>query len=288
LIRLLLVVLALACQAPASYASLTHSPVPGGIALIPLPGEQDTAPLAFFNDRRVMVLKLKHTWTAVVGLPLDLSPGPHQLMVRTGRFAERAVEFTVRSRKYPEQHLKIGNKRFVTPSARDLRRIKGERSSITQALQYWTENPGLNLELIKPVQGRISSRFGLRRFFNDQPRKPHSGVDIAAARGTPILAPAAGKVLQTGEFFFNGKTVFVDHGQGMVSMFCHLDSILVKPGTELAQGDIFGKVGRSGRVTGPHLHWSLSLNDALIDPLLFFSEDRQHAQRRAQTRVVND
>jgi murein DD-endopeptidase MepM/ murein hydrolase activator NlpD len=126
--------------------------------------------------------------------------------------------------------------------------------------------------MVAPVAGRRSSSFGLRRFFNDQPRNPHSGMDIAAASGTPIRSPSPGRVIETGDFFFNGNSVFVDHGRGVVSMYCHLSRIDVGVGDTLEQGEVLGLVGATGRVTGPHLHWGVAINRALIDPALLLAE----------------
>ena len=136
---------------------------------------------------------------------------------------------------------------------------------------FSARNPS-NLLMELPVSGRLTSPFGLRRFFNGQERNPHTGLDLAAPQGTPVKASADGQVILVGDFFFNGKTVFLDHGQGLISMFCHLSAINVQLGQAVKRGNIVAKVGATGRATGPHLHWNISLNDTRVDPAIFIGK----------------
>jgi murein DD-endopeptidase MepM/ murein hydrolase activator NlpD len=216
-----------------------------------------------------MVLYDTGGWQAVVGIPLTARPGEHTLKVRYGKGTTRSQTFTVHDKRYAEQHLTVKNKRMVDPNPADLRRIEGDSVRIKAALAHWRESTTFESPFSLPVPGELSSSFGLRRYFNGQPRKPHSGTDIAAPLGTPIQAPEAGLVVETGNYFFNGKTVFLDHGQGLVTMYCHLERIDVTPGQRVARGAVLGVVGKTGRVTGAHLHWSVSLNQTMVDPLLF-------------------
>jgi murein DD-endopeptidase MepM/ murein hydrolase activator NlpD len=247
------------------------APVPGGIALIELPASA-TAPRATLNGKPVMVLANGSAYTAVVGLPLSTKPGTHRLKLENASGKVVTREFTVADKTYESQHITIKNKRMVNPEKRDMERIGRERQQIRKALSSWNEHSPETLHFLLPVEGPISSPFGLRRFFNEQARKPHSGLDLAATEGTPIKAPASGRIADTGDFFFNGNTVFIDHGQGLVTMYCHMSRIDVEPDQTVTAGEIIGTVGKTGRVTGAHLHWGVSLNDARVDPMLFLRQ----------------
>ena len=257
-----------------SFARLPDSQMtPGGIALIDLGSTDSARPRATYNDQEIMVLAEKKRWFGVVGIPLSATPGKQSIIIKNGEMTS-SKSFEIKDKKYKEQRLKVKNKRHVDPNKQDMERITSERGRINGALKFWAENDDVETGFVLPVQGRFSSPFGLRRFFNDQPRKPHSGLDIAAPRGTPINAPASGTVIETGNFFFNGNTVFIDHGQGLVTMYCHMDAIDVKKGQRLKTGEIIGKVGMTGRVTGPHLHWSVSLNNARVNPDLLLVKSK--------------
>lgn len=247
-----------------------ESRVPGGIAILDLGPDEAPPGSVLFGERRVPVLRTDAGWVAVVGIPLDTPPGPQSALLHpAGEAPDRKLEFTVAAMQYAEQRLTVPNQRHVDPSKDDLARIGRERLRIDAALETYTQARTPTFALKPPVAGPRSSSFGLRRFFNGQARNPHSGMDIASPSGTPILSPAAGRVLDAGDFFFNGNTVFVDHGQGLVTMYCHLSRIDVQPGDEVVAGTPLGAVGATGRVTGPHLHWGVAVNRALVDPALF-------------------
>ncbi len=261
---------ALPAQAEGFLARLLDQPVPGGVAVVDL-GTGAERPAARYQGKPVLVTREDgRRWIAVVGLPLTVKPGREQLELADGR----RLAFEVGSRHYKEQRITLKNQQQVTPNAANLARIERELAVQTDAYRQFSPRQPSNLLLDRPVGGPLSSPFGLRRFFNGEERNPHSGLDFAVPAGTPVKAPAAGKVILVGDYFFNGRTVFVDHGQGLVSMFCHLSQIGVKVGDELARGAVLGKVGATGRATGPHLHWNVSLNDARVDPSIFIGAFR--------------
>lgn len=244
-----------------------ESRVPGGIAFVAVPGDEHP-PRVVFDDYRTAVIRQDDGWVAVVGIPLATQVGRHTLQVYSG-YGKTEVPFDVADKAYRTQKLTIKDPRQVDPAPDDLKRIAQEQERSNAALSKFTIAGTPQLTLSSPVTGVRSDSYGSRRIFNGQPRNPHSGMDIAARTGTPIRSPAAGKVVEAGNFFFNGNTLYIDHGYGLVTLYCHLDNIAVKIGDELKEGDLLGKVGATGRVTGPHLHWGVALNRAMVDPGLF-------------------
>lgn len=245
-----------------------NAPVPGGVALVTLPASA-TSPVVHYRNKRVMVVKQDGQWLAVIGIPLAAKAGNESLVYQDSQGKQRKISFTVENKSYESQYITLKNKRMVNPEKRDMTRISREQQRIRTAFSNWDDIDLATARMALPVTAPVSSPFGLRRFFNRQPRKPHSGLDLAAAEGTAVKAPAPGKITATGDFFFNGNTVFIDHGQGLVTMYCHLSRIDVKPGQSVDTGDVIGAVGKTGRVTGAHLHWSVSLNNTRVDPALF-------------------
>ena len=277
--RILITLLFCLFLAPASALELPRlAAVPGGVALVPLAAGGER-PEARFQGKPLLVMKRDDGWHALVGIPLGTKPGAAELRVTGADGRHRTVAFQIDDKSYETQHITLTDTRRVTPNAEDLERIARERGRIQAALGAFSPQAPESLLLELPVTGRESSPFGLRRYFNEQPRNPHSGLDIAAAEGTPIQAPASGRVIDTGDFFFNGNTVFLDHGHGLVTMYCHMHEITVEPGQTLRRGDTIGTVGKTGRATGPHLHWGVSLNDARVDPKLFLREEPVSVQQ---------
>lgn len=253
-----------------AYSLPTDSRVPGGIAVIEL-GKSTSAPKVTFNKENVLVTRKneQEPWQAWVGIPLKQPLGTAHIEING-----QPQSFTVTSFDYPEQRLTVKNK-HVNPNTEQMERISSEFKLMNKVYKSHTAQSELKSSgfegMIWPLHGPQSSAFGLRRFFNDQERNPHSGIDIAAPTGTQITAPAAGKVVLTGDFYFNGKSVFIDHGQGLISMLCHMSEIDVNEGDMVNANDPIGLVGATGRVTGPHLHWTVSLNNARIEPKLLLA-----------------
>jgi murein DD-endopeptidase MepM/ murein hydrolase activator NlpD len=236
---------------------------PGGIATLDLGEINGPTPVVTYQGDRVLVSNVAGRWQAVVGIALGAPLGTATVTLADG--SEQHI--SVVQHAYREQHLTVAPG-YVALSEDNLARAVRERKFIDGALQNWRDLPLGGVRLRMPVDGAQDASFGSRRFFNDEPRSPHSGMDIAAVAGTPILAARGGLVTAVGDFYFNGNTVIVDHGQGLITMYCHLSEIAVEVGRELAAGDVLGAVGATGRVTGAHLHFGTYLNGNAVDPAL--------------------
>jgi len=270
-----LALLALLCVAPVRAAETFIAPrvsaVPGGVVTFKLPGAPDSSPpVVSYAGKPVLVARQAGGWLAIVGVALDTEPGDYAVDALRVGGGEEKLPFKVIAKTYAVQQLKVPPSQ-VNLSPEDEARVARESANVRAALDTFTTNAPTTLRLLQPVPGRRSSSYGLRREFNGESRKPHSGMDIAAPVGTPILAPLAGRVVDVGSYFFNGNNVMVDHGQGLVTMYCHLSKIRVEVGQQLKRGEVLGEVGATGRVTGPHLHWGVALNGALVDPALFLA-----------------
>lgn len=241
---------------------------PGGVAYLDLGAASGEAPVVEFNGKRVLVLNNQGHWRAVVGVPLSAEVGRASVTLADGS----ELSFDVNEHAYLEEHLKVAQS-YVSLSEENLARYQRERKVIDAALNNWRDVPLAEVALNSPVEGPRSSSFGKRRFFNDEPRNPHTGMDIAVPEGTAIAAPREGIITATGDFYFNGNTVFIDHGQGLVTMYCHLSEIGVETGQAVDIGETIGLVGKTGRVTGAHLHFGSYLNGNAVDPALLLREN---------------
>lgn len=259
-----------------AHANLPKSSnVPGGIAIVSLGSvlSGEKPPLAWLGNQPVLVTSDGGQWYAVVGLSLNTESGSHSLRIKVGDESQ-TKNFEVKPKDYPEQRITLKDKGKVELSAADAARAKREIESIKRLKRHWRNAHDTDPAFILPAEGKLASRFGLRRFFNGEPRSPHAGLDVALPVGTTVKASSHGVVLAVGNYFFNGKTVFLDHGNGLITMYSHLERIDVKKGKAVIKGQPLGLSGKTGRSTGPHLHWSVILNGEMVDPELFVAEDR--------------
>lgn len=259
-------VLFLLLQAAAALAAPQHAPWPGGIGVVEIAGE--SRPQVTVAGRPGLVVRDHDRWLAILGIPLDHDAGEAFVAtVERPGAPPQTISIDLQDAQYRVQRLEVEQK-YVDPGQAALERIGAERKIIDAALTNWRPEELDDVLLEAPAPGTQSSSFGSRRIFNNKPRAPHKGMDIAAGAGTPLAAPRAGIVSATGDYYFNGNTVIVDHGQGFISLYCHLSEIGVQAGQSLAAGDVLGKVGATGRVTGPHLHFATYLNGTAVDPAL--------------------
>lgn len=222
-----------------------------------------------FLERTLTFFPFKdHMYAGLLGLDMQDRPGRYELTIEViypERTERRSLSVLVMKEEYPVQRLTLPS-RMVDLDRKTLTRVETESKAVHKAFAGFVPHPLWKGRFLEPVQGEISGRFGSRRVINGQARKPHSGEDIAAPEGTPVLAMNDGMVRLTADHFFSGKGVIVDHGLGLFSMYFHLSSVDVEHGQVVKKGQVIGKVGSTGRATGPHLHWGVRLNGSRVDP----------------------
>lgn len=210
------------------------------------------------------------TWHALVGIDLETRPGRARVEIEArtsgGRVLRASHPITVARKVFPTRRLSVAPE-FVTPPASVQARIERERVRTAEVLGTVTPVPLWADGFVRPTPGVVISLFGARSVFNGQPRSPHRGVDLRGAAGTPVVAPAGGTVVLADDLYFSGTCVIIDHGLGVHSVLAHLSRIDVREGARVASGDAVGAIGATGRVTGPHLHWTLRIGAASVDPM---------------------
>lgn len=203
---------------------------------------------------------------ALISASLDQEVGRRPIVISSDRREIARSEVSIRSREFEEQRLALP-KAMVDPKPESLERHWAEQKEIKAILGSVTAARYWDLPLAWPVPGSISSSFGLRRVLNGQPRSPHKGIDLRGAEGTPVAACADGVVVLTGDHYFSGRSVYLDHGLGVISLYAHLSDISVRSGQVVRKGEVVGSVGKTGRATGPHLHFGLSVLGRSVDPV---------------------
>ena len=212
----------------------------------------------------------------LLGVGLNHKPGSQRLRLTYMLDGERQTlqqAVDIKDKTYPTQRLTLP-KQMVNLSDQNLSRYYKEKEVVTEVLSHRSQGRFWSLPLARPVPGEVSSAFGLQRFINDQPRSPHKGVDFRGGMGVPVKVCADGIVDLVGDHYFSGRSVYVDHGQGVMSMYFHLSEIDVREGQVVRKGEILGKMGKSGRATGPHLHFGLYLLEEPVDPMPLFGSEK--------------
>ncbi|HQA33504.1 MAG TPA: peptidoglycan DD-metalloendopeptidase family protein [Casimicrobium huifangae] len=251
-----------------------ESRVPGGVALLRVGDATEPRPAVSRDGVPVWVSRQATQWVAAVGLPLSLQPGEQQVEVRSTNGAARTITFTVKPKRYPVQHVTLRDQAMVEPPADVMARIERESAHLKVVRSQWRETAATDAAFVQPAKGRLSGRFGGSRVLNGKPRAPHAGLDVAVMTGTAVLAPADGVILDIGDYYFCGKTMFIDHGNGLLSLFCHLSEWDAKVGDSVRKGQAVARSGATGRASGPHLHWSVYLNGTSVEPELFLPARR--------------
>ena len=268
-----IVVMAIAASAAATPPALTvttraRAVQPGELVLFTILAAQPVSQVtvrAFGRDWPAYEDGSPRRWRAPVGIDLDTRPATYHAEIAAGE-DRTSYPLVVRARAFRTRHLTV-NPDLVNPPAEALARIDAEARELSDIWAHGQPQRLWSGPFVRPVPDEANSAFGTRSVYNGEARSPHSGADFLSPEGRPVKAPNAGRIVLAGARYFTGNTVIVDHGLGMFSLFAHLSEMDVKAGDTVAAGDLVGKVGATGRVTGPHLHWTVRVNGARVDPL---------------------
>jgi hypothetical protein len=220
-------------------------------------------------DRDVPAYQNGDAWQAILGIDLGVTPGTYPVRVESGdgpTFLRGGADLKIAPRTFRTRRLTV-NEAFVTPPKSEMPRIEREAALLAAAWRASASTPLWRRPFVRPVPQQANSAFGTRSIYNGKPRSSHGGADFLSPAGTPIHAPNAGRIVIARNLYFTGNTVIIDHGLGLFSMLAHLSRIDVREADEVESGQVIGLVGATGRVTGPHLHWAVRINDARVDPL---------------------
>ena len=222
-------------------------------------------------DREISLVPVRDgsTWSGLIGVDLETAPGTYPVQIAAESADARPLPAThllaVAARRFPTRRLRVAPV-YVEPPAAEIERIAADAARL-DALFKTATGQSLPGRFEAPVAAAPQDTFGARSIYNGQSRSPHAGVDFRAPTGNPIASPGAASVVLADDLFFTGRTVALDHGLGLISVLAHLSKIGVRVGDAVKAGDVVGEVGATGRVTGPHLHWSVRLNGARVDPM---------------------
>jgi len=246
-----------------------HSPVPGGVINITILNEKLEPELIFVDGKKPYICKPDNGKLNVV-YPINLETKKDVLKVIYDKNLLR--EIPIVQKNFRESRITIANQDLVQAPSKYTSRIEKEYFIALDLKNYSSQKINNSFFMINPIEeGIMSSEYGVKRFINNKPRNRHKGMDIAAPKGTIIQSPLLGRVIFAGNFYYRGNIVYVDHGEGLISSYSHMDEILVQEGETISTGDKIGTVGETGRVTGPHLHWEVYFLGETIDPSIFIN-----------------
>ncbi len=280
-LKVLTVSVVLAAGAPVAQAPIdvrARAISPGEVLLVTVVSGPPITVHAFDRDWPSSPIE-SGRWQALVGIDLGTKPGRYDLTVRDGSGVIHRT-LTVHARAFPTRHLTV-DPNLVHPPPEMEARVEREAQHMRELWEHPAPQRLWTAAFVRPVPDPANSAFGTRSVYNGEPRPPHTGADFLSPAGRPVKAPNGGRVVLAEALYFTGNTVIIDHGLGLFSLLAHLSEIDVNAGDTVAAGDVVGKVGATGRVTGPHLHWTVRLNNARVDPLsllyvLGSAADAQH------------